>query len=629
MDILETVIGKLQAGEFNTAKELIDDSGNDEAIKMQSMELVSLIADHLTDENAESKPDLYSASESLLIGLAQKCSPAEVLYEMMEKIRLARSDDVLTSLLKVVQAAVLRLPAKRARCLDWVFGTIMEYLERITLPESLDKDMDDDEESLLENDETMRRFLQLYLTMMLFVKPIASRLSKLATKESLYYDTSLTQKNAVVCFILRLMGKLLPYLHLQRSVQQRRTPGRPPFPVGKSYSVQVAEDLTNVLLLLISDPYLLLSYGEKRTHGDRLLKKSASFFGEQSEQDREDLTSNDVFMSNEKHMTEGLAVLFYLLLGEDLLPTSAPTVYDPRYIFEAGLHYVVELVSGVRTVVYFKGIRLAQALVRKLNGIRLTARELETPIHTTFCERYIRALERSKSVRNREVGARVLSDYIHAFNDEGRYTILVHLLKSFEDDTVRSFAINEYKDLVTERLREANPLPPWYSGDLLREMLVGRICTLKHGVKTDLLDHNYSITSALSSLWVLLKSDLTNTSRVWDCLPIIEKQFLGELRTGLDLSMAHYKNELKTTEEGSDEGNQSGAGLDGAEVSISTLNGDAPPPVMTKETRIDLSKCMILRLEMLEFHLSRITSDIEQIQAQIRKSGSLQTMESQ
>ncbi|XP_049547064.1 glomulin [Anopheles darlingi] len=629
MDILETVIGKLQAGEFSAAKEIIEDPKNDEAIKMQSMELVSLIAENLTEDNAENKPELYSASETLLIALAQKCSPAEVLYEMMEKIRIAQNDDVLTSLLKVVQASILRLPAKRARCLDWVFGTIIEYLERITLPEALDKDMDDEEESLLENDEIIRRFLQLYLTMILFVSPIATRLSKPATQESLYYDTSLTQKNAVVCFILRLMGKLLPYLHLQRSVQPRRTPGRRPFSAGKSYSVQVAEDLTNVLLLLINDPYLLLSYGEKRTHGDRLLKKSSSFVGDQSEQDREDLTSNDVFMSNEKHMTEGLAVLFYLLLGEDLLPTSAPIVYDPRYIFEAGLHYVVELVSGVRTVVYFKGIRLAQALVRKLNGIQLTALELETPIHTTFCERYIRALERSKSVRNREVGVRVLSEYIRAFNDEGRYTILVHLLKSFEDDTVRSFAINEYKDLVTERLREATiPLPPWYSGEMLREMLIGRICTLKHGVKTDLLDHNYSITSALSALWVLLKSDLSNMSRVWDCLPVIEKKFLTELRTGLDFSLAHYKNELKNTEEGSDEGNQSTGGLNGADISISTLNGEAPPPVMSKETRIDLSKCMILRLEMLEFHLSRITSDIEQIQTQIRKSGSLQTIES-
>ncbi|XP_058120469.1 glomulin [Anopheles ziemanni] len=611
MDVLEAVIGKLEQGEYKSALDVIADSANDTMIKVQTMDLISLIAGNLSDDNAENKPDLYTTSETLLHRLALKCTPQEVLFELIEKLGNAPSDEVFTSLLKVAQVAILRLPAKNARCIEWVFNTIMEYLEKIPLPENVNKDMDEEEEVLLENDETVRRWLQLYLTMHLFLEPITKHLDR--PSGSIFFETILNQKNALICFVLQLMGKLFPLLHLQRTEQPRRMPRERPLPAAKSYSIQVAEDMASLILTLVKDPLFLLPYGERRTMYGRKRTNTAVRLRDEAGDDEEQTAGNDCFLNHEKYKVEGLAVLYYLLLGENLLPASVPQVYEARYIFEMGLYYVVQLVSSERTLVYFKGIRLAQALVRLLRGIELTAKDLDAQIHSTFCKRFIRALERTGSVRNREVGLAVLTQYIHSFDDEGRYTVIAFMLKKFEDDSVRSFAISCYKNLVCDAIRQNKsdtPLPRWYSGEVLRDMLTKHICVLKHGVKTDLLDNSYSITSAISALWVLLKTDQANHSHVWDYFDVLENHFLLELRTALDLSRAHYQSELKATVDG----NHQQLGLEPAtELTISTLNGGEQPPVLTREKKVDICKQMLLRLDMLDFNLARLNREIGQI----------------
>lgn len=221
MDVLEAVLAKLEEGSYKSAVDIITDPANDIAVKMQSMELISLISKNLTDENAEKKPDLYSATETVLSRVAQQCSPPEVLYELMEKVRITTSDDVFTSVLKCMQVAILRLPAKRARCMEWVFQTLIEYLDKIKLPEVINKDMDEQEEELLECEESIRRLLQLYITLLLFLEPIIKHLNQ--PSSNIFFETSLTQKNAVICFLLRLVGKLFPFLHLQRTEQLRKS----------------------------------------------------------------------------------------------------------------------------------------------------------------------------------------------------------------------------------------------------------------------------------------------------------------------------------------------------------------------------------------------------------------------
>uniref|UniRef100_A0A182M4I1 Uncharacterized protein n=1 Tax=Anopheles culicifacies TaxID=139723 RepID=A0A182M4I1_9DIPT len=586
MDVLESVLTKLDEGDFKGAINVITDPANDTAIKLQSMELVSLIANNLTDANAEHKPELYSATETILNRIAHKCSPPEVLYELMEKVRTTTSDDVFTSLLKSMQVSILRLPAKRARCLEWVFQTIIDYLDKIPLPDVLNKDMEEREEDLLECDESIRRLLQLYITLLLFLEPIVKQLG--VPSGNVFFDTNLTQKNALICFLLRLMGKLFPVLQLQRIEQPRKTLRHPAkLPASKSYSIQVAEDLIRAFVELVKDPLFLLPYGEKRNN---LLSK-------RKKDDSDEKANHDCFLYHETYTTEGFAMLFYLLLSEGLLPANAPQIYDRHYIFEMGLRYVVILLSGERTVVYFKGIRLAQALVKLVKDVGLSSRDLRAPIHSTFCEQYVRALERSGSVRNRDVGITVLTDYIHTFDDEGRYMIISHMLKTFDDDSVRAYAITVYKDLISSGMRdkmEETPLVRWYSGEVLQDMLTNHICVLKNGVKTDLIDNSYSITSALSALWVLLKTDQCNRSHIWDYFGTLEAQFLVELRKAIDLTRAHYKNEMKATAED----NNAQQGMEhAAEITVSTLNGELPP-VLSKEKKVELCQGMLLRLDI-------------------------------
>ncbi|XP_058058523.1 glomulin [Anopheles bellator] len=570
-------------------------------IKLLSMELISQIATELVDD------ETLEDREMLLMRLAHKCSPAEVLHELMARMQFCSCDEVFTSLLKVIQVALRRLPVKRARCAEWVYGSIMDYLNKIPLPEVLTKELDDKEYMLVENDESVMRFLKLYLHMLLFLEPLVAQLAA-SVQDGVFFDTKMTQKNVLFCFILRLMGKLLPMLPCRdpQKLKDRHLPQQEH--TSTTYSWQVAKDMTKLATTLVKNPFFLLPYGEKFTGHDKLLKKWSKT--EETGDDHEDATSEDYFMNGNEHMMDGLAILYYDLLGNGCSTFNVPLVYEARYVFEMGLHYVVRLVNLPYTVALLKGIRLARSLVEKVKSVPLSARELESPIHISFCGRFIRALELSRNNFNRDTGVRLLRMYIRVFDDEGRYTIFAHLLKHFDGDSVRSFAINEYRDLASAKmlLGHEAPLPLWYSGEVLREMLLSHICVLKEGVETDLVERSFTLTSALSALWVLLKTDQSNRSGVWDCFGDLEKQFLAKLRTALDLSTAHYKNELSAVNRG-DRDEQTG---DMSKVSISALNGEAPP-IMTRENNIDFLNRMILTLEMLEFNLSRISNDIEQL----------------
>ncbi|XP_065082450.1 uncharacterized protein LOC135704863 isoform X2 [Ochlerotatus camptorhynchus] len=211
MSLAKLVHAKLKAGEFKDVIKLLRDNKNEALLHMESMDIVSILVDNLTEENLRDDFKLFSTCENLLKLIAEKCVPQEVLFELLQRVELTKNDEIFTSLLKVLQVVLLRLNENKARSLEWSMNSIFSYIEAIGLPDYM-TNIGSEEEKLLECDETIRRILQLYMTVILFLEPIVKAFHK--EKNNIFEVTGITRKNVVISFILQLMGKPLVYLNL-------------------------------------------------------------------------------------------------------------------------------------------------------------------------------------------------------------------------------------------------------------------------------------------------------------------------------------------------------------------------------------------------------------------------------
>lgn len=211
MTLAKLVHAKLKAGEFKHVIKLLRDTKNEALLHAESMDIVSTLVDNLTEENLRGDFKLFSACENLLKLVAEKCVPQEVLFELLERVELTKNDEIFTSLLKVLQVVLLRLNENKARSLEWSLNSIFSYIETIGLPDYM-TNIGSEEEKLLECDETIRRILQLYMTVLLFLEPIIKAFNK--EKKYIFEATGITRKNVVISFILQLMGKPLVYLNV-------------------------------------------------------------------------------------------------------------------------------------------------------------------------------------------------------------------------------------------------------------------------------------------------------------------------------------------------------------------------------------------------------------------------------
>ncbi|PIK43545.1 putative glomulin [Apostichopus japonicus] len=181
-------------------------------------------------------------------------------------------------------------------------------------------------------------------------------------------------------------------------------------------------------------------------------------------------------------------------------------------------------------------------------------------------ETLINIMVRHTSEALRQKSVRILPVYMDKFDWKGRYRLVTVLLKSAEHSGVKGFLIGRIKDYVHLTLQQ-NVNNEWFVGSHLRQILPS-IFHLPNGSQTDLLEESDKIIAALNFLRYLLlrdskKSDLTG---VWSMLELIDKGYLSELITGLELSKMHYK---QREEELVDEKKRARRAKDADNVSVS------------------------------------------------------------
>lgn len=311
-------------------------------------------------------------------------------------------------------------------------------------------------------------------------------------------------------------------------------------------------------------------------------------------------TSLNIFMNEEKCPLLSLGMYHYLLIGEDLLPHTAPTVYSRHYVFEMCLYYCTELMSHDQTVVHYKGILLAKQLLTIMGTESLSSENLDVAIHQKFCKALSKLIVYSTIERNRKEGTFLLRDYIYQFDPKGRYLVIANLFHSIEHSGLHSYVAAIYKDLVHKELSlDGNP-SEWYVGKPFKHLLLKEICVLNKGIETDLVENADTVISGLNILRFLLIRDKSNQTSIWNCIGEVEESFLKPLRKSIDLARAHFKQERSVVEQGNVDTHKPDFDL-----TIGVLNGEQLPE-LTKAKKLEMLTQAMNTFDLMDCLLARV-----------------------
>lgn len=574
-----TIDQLLVTGQFEAATKELESN----VLQMSSSDTVAVIVKHLTEDNFHAKPDLYVASENLLKSFASSVKEEDALFELLEIVETCKNDTVFTSTLKALQICIRRQDDRKVRSLEWCLNSILTYVSELPLSDQVKENSNAEAELLYEDDDEVRRILTNYLTLFLFYEPYLEDVLAKRT-ELIFRNCETNRPNVLASFMLQLLNAPLYHLWLSRPDEKSKT---------NTYSWQCASTVVHHWTSLFPNPFFLLDYVERR----KLFAKSLA--------NNPDATA-DIFLLEEKYPMRSVAVLFYLLYAEHLMPATSPQIFTVLHQFESILYLVTDLLETNQHALHFKALQLCSAVLALFGDLRIPFHSLDLAIHQHFCQQLVRVITQTASKRNCQLGGQLLRRYIFQFTDDGRLLLITNLLRSVSHDGIQAYVAAMYKDMVATALRHTDDkqLSPLFSGTRLRTILLNHICRLESGAETDLLKHSDTIITALNVVRYLAISDTSNRTGFLDAVDQLRDDFLKPMRSALDLTVAHYRLELRRVEEGRD--------LDDVEVGVQLTTGEAMPPI-DRPAKLQLIRSAMNTFDLMESLLSRVEECIRSV----------------
>lgn len=529
------------------ALQLIENAENETNVIDNCSELINTVVNYLTDQNLAQNFELHNACEKILIKIATLGNESDVVFGLLEIIDSTETDNTVVSVLKALQALLLKQPYQNSRALEWILNSIQQYATELPLSIQLRNRLDDEEEQLLEEEDEVKRIVSFYIFMIKFYEPILERIIENEPASiSHFRNNGLTQRNILACFIIQLFG--VPFAYLDLSDPTSNAKSEKGVTLTNVYTRQCVTSLVQHLTKLIVNPLQLIVYGHRRALWPYV-------FSESDDPEKYSGMPLDIFLLDAKVSLTSLAVMFYAIFVENLFEERKPKIYRCVYLLEMGLYFATDLLSGTEETLHTKGIRLAAKLLQNLHDEQLEDDTLDLDIHKKFATKLIEVLDSTQVRRNSQLGVDLLQKYIAKFKTiNAKYFHIQHLLENTTNNKIRSLLVTIYKNLVADQLNAADAnLQPEVSvfcrGEKLKWLLLNRICIMPRGVETDILQHNDLIMAALNMLRFIAIRDKKNATQIWDYMNEIEEKFLKILRTSLDCTRAHYKLEEKRIQE--------------------------------------------------------------------------------
>lgn len=517
VDVVELISTLLDSGKYKEALSVPKEQKFSDSFKDNCWDLISVIVGKLQDDTIIVKPSLYGACEQLLAIIIDISTPEEALLELIEQVEVAKNDAQFGVILVPLQQLLKKLSVKRGRSLEWCLNSISTYIENIPIPEH---HLEGKERLLMDCDANIRRIAKVYSLLPPFYSPFI--------KELEVSDSNIKTKQIITAFLVSLLGKPLINIDLD------------PDSNAKSEARQCCSIIIQDICTLEKNIFKLIEY-------INICNKENQKSGSKAN------ASNDEEIAPYEHrekinMTTLSGLAYTVFSGHFEVPdVTIPQVYSTEYTVHTVMLSVVHLLSLTEYGPLAKGIALCKAILSRLpeNAAHTL---LTSSVHFDLCKHLTNVAIYSIYEPIRKEAVKLIGLHINKFSFKGRIMLIKYLIDTANHSGMIGYAITLYKNSIDLALKETT-LDDCFKGALLKNM-IAKICYLPHGAESDIVELADQIITSLNFLRYLALRDSDNKTGIRDCFALIESDYLEKLRTGLNMSKAHYEEKLKEVQEG-------------------------------------------------------------------------------
>ncbi|XP_043477746.1 glomulin [Leptopilina heterotoma] len=545
----------LQGDDPIKAVDIINDETNLDALKESSWNIVKIVTPYLKIENAKENAQLFKTCETILNVVAEKCKPSETVLEILEEIENEENDVKLFALLKPLKRALQRLEDK-SKSFDWCTNTIKYYIDGLPPYEN--------KIAFEEIDSEGCRIIDLYKEILLFLKPFI--------EESSIREGNISPiRNHLLSLLLSLLGK--PLCQLPESLRS-------------------VKDISEMIVINIC-----------KLTGDCF--RFLSIVVERDKRSNESENKSDLFESTWQVSNLSYANFYYYLLTKESLIENIPQVYDLEYILHNCFYLAYVFLEKTEPIFVSKGLSLIESIIDRPEKYSLSQQTLEFSVHSKLFSCLTQVIIYCESDKERKRALKIFKSYIDLFTIQARYQVLLQLYKVTKHSGLLSLISVIVKDSVIMCL-ERNPPLNYFLGSNLHSLL-SIVCNLQHGSATDLIEIAEEIIAALNLLRFLSIRDSENVTGFWNYVENLEKYYLKDLRTGIDLSRAHWKLKLNDLNEEKNLSKSKKAEIDNVTVTVGGENLSMLPI----SEKIKFTHQALNALDMIEIVLIRVNECLE------------------
>ncbi|XP_069795327.1 glomulin, FKBP associated protein a [Narcine bancroftii] len=553
----------LEEGHSAELLKILQDEQNKDFVICMGWNLVGPVVNcTLRDEQLLEDGEICS---KILDCVVEKSNPKELLLGLLEQIEEAIGNKIsktILLLLQPLQTVLLKMKHKKTYSVGLSLSTIQSQLSKLPVP------IDDKQRR-----QDVHELCKCYMAVSSFVKPFVDEVTQTANSKRSPSCNELKEE------LLKFCMKSLEYPLLPAQLQPLTKETE-----DNSLRVFAAKVVAFLVAIGESLPVLIVH---------QLL------------QSRKKLQEVDPLKEDTKYPTNSLASLAYILFVQHIGIDRFPAVYSPAYLLQFNLEYISALINRTEESVLSKGLELYERCLLTIEDNNLSHKHLEIKNILQVPQDLVSVITLCPFEHVRKWSLKIFQQNIDKFDSEGKYTLFKCLLKTTHHAGVQGYIIQNIKNQIDLALK-ANNGDVWFSGPYLIPLL-HLVLSLPEGAETDLLQNTDRIMESLNLLryLVIRDSEWESQTGLWTDTFWIES-FLTPLRTGLNMSRAHYEAEIRNKRE-----NRKIIDAPQHETKCPLTVGGKTLPKMTNALQVEVLQSAIYTFDVMESVQARIEELME------------------
>jgi len=553
-DVRSQLVRALEDWDVVAATTCLSEPGVEDWVAGNSMDLVPIIAQHLTQHTEEAGPHMTHCCQDLLVMLAHKGSPKENLVALLEQLDSFQATVSVRRVLPGLAVVLTRIKkASMSVSWAWALSTVSCHLRTCPAPDNLG--MEGVERMAIDHTEEARESIHLLDAVTDFIDPLV-QIVRTSNEEK----DNKNRKSVLLQFLLCALAHPLAPLSQHPELDQAGLLVYPASHLAATKIVTAIGHLTSNILEDVINFHM----------------------------------SNENLVGQEEPQAESSVPTFlYLLLGEGLCVDRIPAVYTKLFLLQRSSSHIVYLLKQTQEIKVHKGLLLLEKLLLSIPPCSLPHTESENPTLVSILSPLVTVIVYQNIAELRKLGFSCYTKFVCMFSLSGRYSLYNHLLNTVNHSGLLGWTISSLKDSLALSLASTSHHPEYTGSSLAR--LVLPLFTLSHGAQTDLLEVSDEVLATINFAHFLLVRDRENMTGIQDRKEEI-RAWVGQLEEGLKMSTAHYEQRLKEPCDGS-----------GASVTV----GGRELPAMDEKKMKEVVTSALNTFSLIQFNLVRVKECVE------------------